>query len=339
MKKTMRYMAVTRLGGPEVLQLAEKPIPEPGPGEVLIRVCAAGVNRADLGQRAGLYPGQGDQMPLLGLEVSGEIAEVGVGVTAFQPGDAVCALVNGGGYAQYVLAPAGQCLPIPDGITMLAAAAIPEAAMTVWSNIFAEDPPQAGAFFLVHGGSSGIGTFAIQLGAALGLRVLTTIGSEEKCRRVRELGAELAINYREEAFAPRVQQHVGSQGVQAILDMVGGDYTEQNIRLLGLDGKLAQIAFQQGAKVQINLMEVMMRRARISGSMLTRRSVQEKAAFAADLLQHVWPLYQRGAIRVPIQQIVPLSAAAQVHQMMHSGGHRGKFILQVQDEPSPVASR
>lgn len=326
MAETMRQIVVEIPGGPEVMKVVEGPRPEAGGGEVLIRVRAAGVNRADLLQRAGKYPPPADASPLLGLEVAGEIAAVGEGVTAWKAGDAVCSLTHGGGYAEYVVVPAGHCLPVPKGFSMVEAAALPEAAMTVWSNVFAAARLAEGESLLVHGGASGVGSCAVQYGVALGHRVFATAGSEAKCEAVRKLGAE-ALNYRAEDFVTVVQAATDKRGVDVILDMVGGDYVARDLHALAMDGRVSLIATQGGRRADIDLALLMRKRAVITGSMLRPRTVQEKAGIVAALREKIWPLYESGQIRPLIHGVFALEDAAVAHRELEQGRHIGKIVL------------
>jgi NADPH:quinone reductase len=325
----MRVVEISRFGGPEVLIPARRPVPEPGEGEILIRVHAAGVNRPDALQRAGGYeppPGASD---LPGLEAAGEVAAVGPGAERWRVGDRVCALLPGGGYAEYVTTPAAHALPVPGGLPMTEAAGLCETFFTVWSNVFERGRLAAGEAFLVHGGSSGIGTTAIQLAAARGARVFATAGSAEKCAACERLGAERAINYREEDFVAVVQELTGGGGVDVILDMVGGAYIPRNVRALALEGRLVLIAFLGGAKVELNFSPVMRRRLTITGSTLRPQSVEAKARIAAGVEREVWPLIEAGRIRPVLDQTFPLEEAAAAHARMESSAHIGKIILTV----------
>ncbi|MDP1670722.1 MAG: NAD(P)H-quinone oxidoreductase, partial [Alphaproteobacteria bacterium] len=308
--QTMRAIAITKPGGPEMLQPVSLPTPAPGAGEVLIEVAAAGVNRPDVMQRQGFYPPPPGAPDTLGLEVAGTIVQLGAGVSGWAPGDQVCALVAGGGYAQYCVAPAGQCLPVPAGMDMIAAAAIPETFFTVWTNLFDGAHLQAGESLLVHGGSSGIGTTAIQIARAFGARVFATAGSEAKCNVCMQLGAERAINYRTEDFAEVVKQLTGGAGVDIVLDMVGGDYVARNISCLAQGGRHVSIAFLQGAKVTLNLLAVLQKRLILTGSGLRPRSVAEKTIIANDLRERVWPLLAAGQLSPVIDSTYPLDDAA-----------------------------
>ncbi|MBB5516861.1 putative PIG3 family NAD(P)H quinone oxidoreductase [Rubricella aquisinus] len=320
----MNVVEITAPGGPEVLRAGTAPVPTPGPGEILIRVKAAGVNRPDALQRAGAYDPPPDASPLPGLEAAGEVAALGAGVTRWQMGDAVCALLPGGGYAEYVTTPATHALPVPKGLSWEQAAALPETFFTVWVNVFDRGGLKAGEKFLVHGGSSGIGTTAIQLAKAFGARVFATAGSAEKCFACETLGAETAINYRDQDFV-EVAKSVG--GMDLILDMVGGSYTPRDIAALAPDGRLAMIAFLGGPKAEVNFAAVMAKRITITGSTLRPRSITYKADIAEALEAHVWPLLEAGKIAPVMDQTFPLSEAAAAHARMESSAHIGKIVL------------
>jgi NADPH2:quinone reductase len=325
----MRAIEITEYGGPEVLQLCERPLPELKQGEVLIKVQAAGVNRPDVFQRTGNYPVPPGASDLPGLEVAGEIVDGDLGGSGFAKGDLVCALVQGGGYAEYCAAPLAQCLPMPKGLTALQAAALPENYFTVWSNVFERGALAEGETLLVQGGSSGIGVTAIQIAAALGHRVFATAGSAEKCRACEELGAERAIDYKNEDFEAVVKEATGGRGVDVILDMVGGDYLPREIKSLADDGRLVSIAQLGGSKGQLDLGQVMRRRLTVTGSTLRPRPVAFKAAIAAQLRERVWPLIEAGRIRPVIHRTFPLEQAAQAHAMMESSAHIGKIMLEL----------
>jgi NADPH2:quinone reductase len=325
----MRAIEITQPGKPDVLQLCERPLPTLKPGELMIRVHAAGINRPDVLQRMGYYPVPPGASDLPGLEVAGEIVGGDLDGTPFKMGDMVCALVQGGGYAEYCAAPAGQCLPVPAGLTPLEAACLPENYFTVWTNVFDRAGLKDNETLLVQGGSSGIGVTAIQLASHLGHRVFATAGSAEKCAACVELGAERAINYKDEDFVAVVKELTGGKGVDVILDMVAGDYLPREITCLADDGRIALIALLGGAKATIDLGEVLRRRLVISGSTLRPRSVEFKAAIAANLLKHVWPLFEQGKIRPVIYKTFPLAQAAEAHALMESSTHVGKIMLQV----------
>ncbi|WP_298260103.1 NAD(P)H-quinone oxidoreductase [uncultured Litoreibacter sp.] len=322
----MRAVEITQAGGPDVLQSTQAPVPAPRHGEVLIKLAYAGVNRPDALQRAGLYNPPKGASPLPGLEGAGTIAAIGDGVVGVNIGDEVCALLPGGGYAEYVRAPAAHCLPIPNGLNMAQSAALPETFFTVYSNVVMRGALQAGERFLVHGGSSGIGTTAIQLASALGARVFATAGSAEKCSACLSLGAEQAVNYREADFVDVMK---AEGGADLILDMVGGDYLPRNLRALADDGRLVQIAFLQGPKVAVNFAQVMMRRLTITGSTLRPQSDLAKAAIATELKQRIWPLIEAGRIAPVMDSEFALEDAAKAHAHMESSAHIGKIVLKV----------
>lgn len=324
---SMQAVRIAAPGGPEVLGLATLPVPQPGPGELLVRVAAAGVNRPDVLQRLGHYPPPPGAPDTPGLEIAGTVVAAGAGTNRFHPGDDVCALVAGGGYAEYCLTPEPQALPVPDGLDAVQAAAIPETFFTVWTNVFERGGLDGDDILLVHGGSSGIGTTAIQLARAFGHRVFVTAGSTEKCRACTDLGAEAAIDYREEDFVETVKRLTGGRGVDVILDMVGGDYVQRNLDCLAPDGRLVSIAFLRGPKVQVNLMPVMMKRLTVTGSTLRARPVEEKGRIARALEQQVWPHLATGRIRPVIDSTFPLAQAAEAHRRIDSGAHVGKIVL------------
>jgi putative PIG3 family NAD(P)H quinone oxidoreductase len=331
----MRCIEVAAPGGPEVLQLVSRPVPQPGEGEILVRVQAAGVNRADLLQRQGHYPPPRGASPILGMEVSGQIAELGEGTTArWRVGDAVCALLSGGGYAEYCAVPEGQCMPVPGGISVHAAAAIPEAAITVWANLFEPRRLFAGNLFLVQGGSSGIGTMAVQIARAFGARVATTAGTDEKCRFCLSLGAEIAVNYRANeatgGWAAELARWAAPHGIDAILDMIGGDYFAKHIDLLAPGGRLMQIAFTHGSQVTVDLRTMMTKRLLVTGSTLRPRTVAEKSDLARAVEHKIWPLFATGQIKPVIDAFFPLARATDAHRLMESGRHTGKIVLDVE---------
>jgi len=325
--ETMTAIVIEAPGGPEVLKPATLPVPSPGAGEILIKVEAAGVNRPDVLQRRGLYNPPPGASPLPGLEVAGTVAAIGPDVQDWSVGDPVCALVAGGGYAEFCVAPAPQCLPIPKGLSAAEAAGLPETLFTVWTNVFERGRLQTGERFLVHGGSSGIGTTAIQLAKAWGAIVFATAGSAEKCRACLDLGADVAIDYREQDFAAVIKEKTGGRGVDLILDMVGGDYVARNIDTLAVDGRQVSIAFLKGAKVEIDLQKVMAKRLTLTGSTLRPRSVAEKGAIAAALQAEVWPLIEAGRVKPVIHATFPLAHAAEAHALMESSAHVGKIVL------------
>jgi putative PIG3 family NAD(P)H quinone oxidoreductase len=327
MPKEMNVVELAGFGGPDVLKPARRPVPEIGAEEVLIKVAAAGINRPDILQRQGNYtppPGASD---LPGLEVAGTIAAIGDKVKDWKIGDAVMALVAGGGYAEYCPAPAPQCLPVPKGMDMVSAAGIPETFFTVWTNVFERGQLKPGETFLVHGGSSGIGTTAIQLAHQFGAKVLTTVGSADKAEACRKLGADLAVNYREQDFVKEVMAATGNRGADVILDMVGGDYINRNLACLAVDGRLVQIAHLQGAKAEINISQVMVKRQTITGSTLRPRSVAQKGAIAQALREKVLPLLENGKAKPLIFKTFKLSEAAEAHRLMESSAHIGKIVL------------
>ena len=316
-------------GGPEVLVPVRRPVPEPGNDEVLIRVSAAGVNRPDILQRRGLYPPPAGAPTIPGLEVAGEIVAMGHGVARELQGRAVCALVAGGGYAEYVVAPADICLPVPESLSMVEAAGLPETLFTVWTNLFHRAHARDGESVLVHGGTSGIGTMAIALGKAFGMRVIVTCGSDEKCRSAESLGAALAINYRVQDYVEEVKKATSGKGVDIVLDMVGGDYLPRNLDCLAEEGRHVSIAVQRGAVAELNIGKVMQRRLTLTGSTLRPRSNAFKAMVADDLARNVWPLVEQGQLRPVIHSTFPLAEAAKAHELMESGEHVGKIILTV----------
>ena len=325
----MRAIVIEQPGGPEVLRLREQPRPAPAAGQVLVRVQAAGINRPDVLLRQGKYAGSGDVAGLVpGLEIAGVVVECGSGASCWQPGDPVCALLAAGGYADYAVADARHCLPLPAGLSPVEAAALPETMFTVWHNVFERGRLQPGETLLVHGGSSGIGTVATQLARALGSRVAVTAGSEAKCQACRDLGAEWAINYKAADFEQFLQQE--GVGIDVILDMVGGDYTPKNLRLLQDDGRLVFINAAQGAAAEFNALHVMSRRLTITGSTLRPRSAEFKAALAAAVEQHVWPLLAAGQLRPVIDRTYPLAEAGAAHQRLESSAYIGKLVLTIE---------
>jgi len=323
----MRYIDAERPGGPEVLVVKEGPAPVPASGEVLIRVHAAGINRPDIMQREGKYPPPAGASPLLGLEVAGEVSAVGAGVSRWSVGDQVCALTNGGGYAEFVTTPADQCLAVPSGLRMEEAAALPETFFTVWTNVFERASLKEGESFLVHGGSGGIGTTAIQMAKQRGARVFATTGTGEKCAACRRLGAEIAVNYREDDFVQVLKEAMGGRGVDVILDMVGGDYVSRNLNLAATDGRIVNIAFQKGSRVEIDLMRLLMKRLTLTGSTLRARTPEAKAEIAEKLEAEIWPLIESDRIRPVMAAAFPLEKAADAHRFMEQGIHIGKIVL------------
>jgi len=325
----MRAVEITTPGGPEVLSPTTRPVPQPKPGEVLIRVHAAGVNRPDVVQRLGQYPAPPGASDLPGLEVAGTIAALGDGVSGFNLGDNVCALLPGGGYAQFAVADAGSCLPMPEGFSYEEAAAIPETFFTVWHNVFERGALQPGETLLIHGGSSGIGTTAIQLAKAKGAGVIVTAGSDEKCAACVKLGADIAINYRTQDFA-EVVRALPAKGIDVILDMVGGDYFPRNLKCLKPDGRLVVIAFLKGAKTEADLGQIMLKRLTVTGSTLRSRDVAFKARLAAAVHTHVWPDLTARRISPLIHRTFPLDQAANAHALMESSAHIGKIVLKIE---------
>ncbi len=329
---TMRYVDHGNGGGPEVLKVAIREVPELGAGEVLIEVVAAGVNRPDCIQRSGRYPPPADASPHLGLEVAGRIVALGQGVTEWKIGEAVCALANGGGYAEYAAAPAGQVLPVPAGLTMLQAAALPETYFTVWANLVERGRLAAGDTVLIHGGSSGIGITAIQIAKAWGATVICTVGNAQKAAACLALGADAAIDYRQQDFVAQTLKITGSRGVNLILDMVGGTYVEKNLKLLAVDGRLVQIAFLQPSKVEIDLMPIMTKRLTVTGSTMRPRSAANKADLAAALRTHIWPMLEQGRLLPSIYKGFALEQAAEAHALMESSEHIGKIMFSVRPD-------
>ncbi|MCD2518718.1 NAD(P)H-quinone oxidoreductase [Massilia sp. G4R7] len=325
----MRAIDFMQPGKPDVLQLADHPTPVPKPGEVLIKVHAAGINRPDVLQRMGKYPPPPGASPLLGLEVAGEIVDGDAASAGLKLGDMVCALAPGGGYAEYCVVPAGHCLPIPQGLTPLEAASLPETFFTVWTNVFDRAGLSPGETLLVQGGTSGIGVSAIQLASALGHRVFATAGSDDKARACEALGAERGINYKTEDFAAVVKELTGGKGVDVILDMVAGDYIPREIDCLADDGRIALIALLGGARAEIDLGQVLRRRLHISGSTLRPRTNEFKAAIARNLRERVWPLFEQGKLKPVIYRTFPLAQAAEAHALMESSTHVGKIVLEV----------
>jgi NADPH2:quinone reductase len=330
--KTMTAIEAKGVGGPEVLVAGTRPVPEPGPGEVLIEVAAAGINRPDVVQRQGLYPPPKGASDLLGLEVAGIVVKRGQSASRFKDGDRVCALVNGGGYAEYAVAPEATTLPVPDGLSMVEAAALPETIFTVWHNVFERAALKPGEWLLVHGGTSGIGTTAIQLGAALGARVIATVGSAEKVDVVLALGAARAVNYREEDFVEAVRVVTGGEGANVILDMVGGDYIERNLRAAALEGRIVQIAFLKGAKVEIDLMRLMLRRLTLTGSTLRAQTHETKVRIARGVEERVWPLVAQGKVKAVIDATFGLDRAAEAHRRIDDPAHIGKIVLEIRKD-------
>ena len=329
MTSSMRYIEHGTGGAPEVMHLGQTAAPQAGPGDVLIKVAYAGVNRPDCLQRSGRYPPPPGASPILGLEASGHVVAVGEGVTQWHIGDAVCGLANGGAYAEYVAIPQGQVLPVPKGLSLLQAAALPENYFTVWTNVFQRGRLQSGETFLVHGGSSGIGLTAIQLAKAFGARVVCTVGNADKVQACLKAGADVAINYRTQDFVDEALAATAQQGVNIILDMVGGDYMQRNLKALSVDGRLVQIAFLQPSKTEVDWIGLMVKRLTFTGSTLRPRSVADKAQMAAELKQNVWPMMEQGKCLPVIHQVFDLDQAAQAHALMESSTHIGKIMLKV----------
>ena len=325
----MKAVEITQPGAPDVLKLVERPAPFPAPDEVLIDVAAAGVNRPDVLQRLGKYPVPPGASDIPGLEVAGVVAALGADVKGWSIGDPICALLAGGGYAERAVAPQEQCLPVPKGLTMTQAAGIPETFFTVWTNVFQRGHLKAGETILIHGGTSGIGTTAIQLAHHFGARVFTTAGSDDKCAAAKKLGADEAFNYRTEDWVAAAKDATGGRGVDLVLDMVGGDYIGRNLDLLVVEGRLVQIAFLKSAKAELDFSVMMRKRQWITGSTLRPRSPAEKGVIARELLAHVWPLLEQGTVAPVIHQTFPLADAAAAHRMMEGGTHIGKLVLLV----------
>ncbi|MCP4298813.1 MAG: NAD(P)H-quinone oxidoreductase [Proteobacteria bacterium] len=326
----MQYIKLEKTGSAKNLSVEEGKSPLPGENEVLVKVVAAGINRPDIMQRQGLYPPPKGASPVLGLEVSGEVLETGNNVSRWKVGDRVCALTNGGGYSEQITLPEGQCLSIPKGLSMVEAAAIPETFFTVWTNVFDRVGLQAGESFLVHGGSSGIGTAAIQMAKAMGSRVFTTTGSEAKCQVCVELGAELAINYQNEDFLERLLAVTEGKGIDVILDMIGGKYVQKNISLAATEGRIVNINYMQGASVEVNLMPIMIKRLTLTGSTLRPQSAQAKKGIAEKLEQYIWPLIEQGKIKPLIARVFPFAEVIHAHELMESNQHIGKIVLSLE---------
>jgi NADPH:quinone reductase len=324
----MQAVEIAGPGGPDVLRLTERPVPNPGPGEVLVRVAAAGVNRPDVLQRLGRYPPPSGASDIPGLEIAGLVVAAGEGAEQ-AIGGPVCALVAGGGYAEYCVAPAGTCLPVPETLRMTDAAAMPETLFTVWVNLFERGFAADGDTVLVHGGTSGIGTMAIALGKLFGLKLIVTCGSDDKCARALDLGAARAINYNEADFVDEVLRATGEKGVAVVLDMVGGDYVARNLRCLAVDGRHVSIAFQRGAEARVAIPDIMRRRLTMTGSTLRARDANFKAMVADEIARTVWPYVEGNRLKPVIDSILPLAAAAVAHARMESGEHVGKIVLEV----------
>ncbi len=329
MNETMHYIDHGRGGPASCLKLASAPLPQLKDGEVLIKVAYAGVNRPDIFQRMGVYPPPPGASPTLGLEVAGTIVEKASDVMLWKTGDCVCALTPGGGYAQYCTAPAEHCLPVPDGLSLAEAAALPENYFTVWSNVFERGSLKSGEIFLAHGGAGGIGYTAIQLAKAFGATVFTTVAGAKQIETVKKLGADVILDYATQDWAKEIGDQVGLRGIDCILDFVGGSYISKNLKLLARNGRLVQIAFMQGAKVELDCLPILTKNLTVTGSMLRPRSVEEKAAIARALRQNVWPLFAKKKLTVMISNIFPLSEAANAHALMESSGHIGKIVLKV----------
>ncbi len=327
--QNMRAIEISKPGGPEVLRLARRPVPAPTPNEILIKVAAAGVNRPDVLQRSGNYPVPPDASDLPGLEVAGEVAAAGAAAKMFKVGDQVCALVHGGGYAEYCVAPDVQALPVPKGLSPVEAASLPETFFTVWGNVYERGRLAPGESLLVQGGTSGIGVTAIQMAAATGNRVFATAGSDEKCAACVRLGAEKAINYRTQDFAAEIKAATGGTGVDVILDMVGGDYVPKELKCLADEGRLVFIAFLRGHKAELDINEVMRRRLVVTGSTLRPRPVEFKGYLARNLREKIWPLIEAGRIKAEIFKTFPLEQAAEAHRLMETSQHIGKLVLTV----------
>ncbi|MEX5541202.1 NAD(P)H-quinone oxidoreductase [Pseudomonas poae] len=327
--QTMTLIEITEFGGPEVLKPRQEAVPTPGPGDILIRVHAAGVNRPDALQRAGKYPMKPGMSPIPGLEVAGEVVALGDGVTQYSLGDRVCALTNGGGYAQFCTVPAGQALPIPEGMDWIQAAAVPETFFTVWANLFGLGNAHTGERVLIHGGTSGIGTTALMLCREFGIQAFATAGSADKCAAIAKLGAE-PINYREQDFADVIATHTDNQGVDVILDIMGASYLNNNLKALGMDGHLVMLGFLGGGKANdVDLLTILSKRAVITGSLLRARTADEKAAIADQLREYVWPVLAEGRCLPIIAQVFDYTQADQAHARMEGGDHIGKIVLRV----------
>jgi NADPH2:quinone reductase len=325
----MTAIAIREAGAPDVLIPEKRPAPQPGTGEILVKVAAAGVNRPDVMQRKGLYPPPPGAPDIPGLEIAGTVVARGPGVSRWKDGDAVMALVAGGGYADYCIVHESNALPVPAGLSMIEAAAIPETFFTVWSNVFERGGLKSGETLLVHGGTSGIGTTAIQLAKAFGARVITTAGSDEKCEACRKLGADVAINYKTQDFVAETKQATGGKGANVILDMVGGDYIERNYEAAGVDGRIVQIAFQGKSKATVDFRRLMLKRLTHTGSTLRSRPVAEKAAIAQALEKNVWPHLAAGRVKPVVFKTFPLADAAAAHALMESSAHIGKIVLTI----------
>ncbi|MBI1260960.1 MAG: zinc-binding dehydrogenase [Rhizobiales bacterium] len=323
----MKAVTIREPGGPEMLEWSDVEMPRPGHGEVLIKIAGAGVNRGDCMQRIGFYPPPKGASPIMGLEASGTIAALGEGVTLWKVGDEVCALMAGGGYAEYCTVHESHVLPVPVGVSLVEAAALPEALMTVWTNVFERGRLAPGETFLIHGGTSGIGTAAIQLGVSFGARVIATAGSADKCAACLKLGANAAINYRGQDFVEEVQKITEGHGADVILDMVGGDYVQRNMAAAAENGRIVNIAFMNGFKLELNLLPIMLKKLTLTGSTLRGRSIEEKAALTKAVHDQIWPLIDLGRIRQPVDSIFPMKEAGKAHELMEKSSHIGKILL------------
>ena len=327
--ETMTAIVLEGKGGPEVLKPLALAVPRPGPGQILVKVAAAGVNRPDIQQRIGAYPPPAGHSPLPGLEIAGEVVQCGPQVTRWQTGQQVCALVNGGGYAEYCLAEDVQALPIPANTSLVEAGGLPETCFTVWNNVFDRGGLKAGEWFLVHGGTSGIGTTAVQLAKAFGAKVMATAGSDDKCQACLDLGADVAVNYKTDDFVKRAKEATGGKGIDVTLDMVGGAYTDRNVVAAAEDGRIVQIATLGGAEATINVARLMMKRVTLTGSTLRPRTREVKARFAKAIEENLWPLFAAGQVKVVTDSTFPLAAAADAHRRMETSQHIGKIVLTV----------
>ena len=329
---TMRYIAAREPGPPDVLAQAETSVPQPKAGDVLIEVGYAGVNRPDCIQRAGSYPPPPDASPIIGLEVAGTVVALGEGAPRWRLGDRVCALTPGGGYAEYCVAPAAHCLPLPEGLSLLDAASLPENYFTVWNNLFDRVGLKAGETALIHGGSSGIGLTAIQLAKRFGATAITTVGTDDKAAFCLEIGADHAINYKTQDFVAEVARITGKRGVDVVLDIVGGDYMEKNLKCLALEGRLSMIGFLHGSRADLDFRHIMLKRLTVTGSTLRASPVARKAAIARSLEEKVWPLFARGELKAVVRKVFPLAEAATAHALMESSAHVGKIMLEVRGQ-------
>lgn len=333
MNATTRAVIAARPGGPEVLEIVERPRPVPGEGELLVRVAAAGINRPDVMQRQGNYPPPPGASDVFGLELSGTVVEAGPGVSRFKPGDRLMALVHSGAYAEWAVVQEASALSVPEGMSMVEAGAVPETYFTVWSNVFERAGLKPGETLLIHGGTSGIGATAILLAKAQGSKVIVTAGSQEKCAAAVKIGADAAINYREQDFVTAAKDLTDGRGPDVILDMVGGDYIARNLEAVAVDGRIAQIAFQQGSKAEVDFLPLLMKRVTLTGSTLRARPLAMKAKLAAALEEHVLPLFAAGKARPPIDSTFPFKKVADAHARMDSGAHVGKIVLVMEENP------